>query len=214
MKGIYSIANILNGDCYIGQSINLSKRKNNHFSDLSRNKHTNKHLQNAFNKYGKNLFKFIVLIICEEFELTYYEQELVNKLKPKYNICKKCVNSTKGMIFSEESRKKMSESRKGQVSSRKGAVLSFETKNRISQSNTGKLAWNKGISCRKETKDKLSEINNGKILTEQTKQRISSSLKGRTSNRKGIIMTKSQKMKISESNKKRNQMKKIEIENG
>lgn len=46
---------------YIGQTINFKRRKDRHFSDLRRQDHHNKHLQNAFNKYGEEHFQCYIL---------------------------------------------------------------------------------------------------------------------------------------------------------
>ena len=61
-SGIYKIVNKIDGKIYVGQSIHLEKRKNEHFKELINNKHQNQHLQYAFNKYGINNFDFIVFI--------------------------------------------------------------------------------------------------------------------------------------------------------
>lgn len=59
--GVYLIRNIKNGKVYVGQTNNLKLRKQNHFADLKANIHHNKHLQSAWNKYGKENFEFEVL---------------------------------------------------------------------------------------------------------------------------------------------------------
>jgi group I intron endonuclease len=61
MGGVYSIVHVDSGNRYIGQTTNLQKRRNNHFSDLRANRHANRHLQSAFNKYGAKAFEFRIL---------------------------------------------------------------------------------------------------------------------------------------------------------
>lgn len=79
--GVYLIRNIKNGKVYVGQTNNLKIRKQNHFADLKANIHHNKHLQNAWNKYGGKNFEFEVLEECsldkldevEIYWIKYYE---------------------------------------------------------------------------------------------------------------------------------------------
>ena len=65
--GIYRIINSSNGKCYVGSSIDINRRRLEHFSTLSHNRHVNNHLQNAYNKYGKDSFIFEVI---ENLEIT------------------------------------------------------------------------------------------------------------------------------------------------
>jgi group I intron endonuclease len=106
--GIYKIKNIINDEIYIGASTDLISRENHHLSSL--NKNTNRHplLQRAFNRYGKGNFIFKTILYCEKEELSYYEQKLVDEWKPKYNVCKKCVNSRLGLKVSLKTRKLIS----------------------------------------------------------------------------------------------------------
>lgn len=52
ISGIYKILNIKNGKFYIGSSNNIKVRWSQHKTLLKNNKHENKYLQNAWNKYG------------------------------------------------------------------------------------------------------------------------------------------------------------------
>lgn len=108
--GIYSIVNIIDGKRYIGQSKNLNKRISEHFRFLKNKKHYNFHLQRAYNKYGESSFTSEILIYCEPFELTRYEQFFVNFFPPSllYNICMECVDNKKGVVLSEKSKRLMS----------------------------------------------------------------------------------------------------------
>lgn len=88
ISGIYKIHNIINNEFYIGSSKNLIQRKHNHFSTLRCNKHYNKHLQRAVNKYGIDNFKFDILKQCEISQIRKIEQLYIDELKPKYNKAK------------------------------------------------------------------------------------------------------------------------------
>lgn len=67
--GIYKIECIANNKVYIGQSINIKKRLYDHKTRLRKGTHKNKHLQNAWNKYGEDNFTFETLIQCDKDEL-------------------------------------------------------------------------------------------------------------------------------------------------
>lgn len=66
--GIYKIVNKATGQCYVGQSQRMEKRIKEHFRLLRWNKHTNKHLQNAYNKYGSENFYGAIEVECSDLE--------------------------------------------------------------------------------------------------------------------------------------------------
>lgn len=79
MQGIYKITNKINGKIYIGQSIDLDRRKKEHIRDLNKNRNHNNHFQNAWNKYGEENFKFEYIHIVEDSsELNYLETYYIN----------------------------------------------------------------------------------------------------------------------------------------
>lgn len=65
-SGIYKITNLVNNKVYIGQSRNLQSRITRHKYRLKNNEHINKHLQNSYNKYGNDSFKYEIIEYCEE----------------------------------------------------------------------------------------------------------------------------------------------------
>lgn len=85
---IYIIENLINHKKYVGQTKNPKVRKSSHFSKLRNNKHINKHLQNAWNKYGEKNFEFKIILECEDFEANYLEEKLIN-IMGDYNSDKK-----------------------------------------------------------------------------------------------------------------------------
>ena len=117
MKGIYCIKNTSNNKCYIGSSADLEYRKIMHFSRLKHGGHINKHLQNAYNKYGNNSFEFSILeiipeeLFTKEFLLS-REQYYIDSVNPEYNILK-TAGSTLGYTHTEETKVKISSSMKG-----------------------------------------------------------------------------------------------------
>ena len=174
--GIYKITNMANGNIYIGQSVNLTHRATSHLSDLRLNKHYNDHIQKAYNLYGKDNFKFDVILFCEPKELTYYEQVLVDKLSPSYNICKECVDSIKGVLV--------------------GRALPEEHRLNISKAQTGKRH---PVAQTEEAKLNRSKAQLGKHLSEEHKQKLSAHFSGLpwTDARKQHPITDEAKIKIS-----------------
>ena len=107
ISGIYEIKNILNIHRYIGSSVNINKRFKEHINSLNKGNHHSSILQRAWNKYGESNFEFRILEKCEPIKdtLLLIEQKYLD-LNPEYNICKKS-NSTQGVIFSEDRRRKI-----------------------------------------------------------------------------------------------------------
>lgn len=112
-SGIYIIINIVNGKRYIGSSSNIYNRLHEHFHNLRNNKHHTKHLQNSYNKYGKDSFTYDVLEFCELEKLEQREQFYIDSLTPEYN---KRIDATNnyGIRHSEEFKEKISKSMKQQ----------------------------------------------------------------------------------------------------
>ena len=91
MCGIYMIKNNINGKVYIGQSKNIYERWTKHKTELNANRHVNKHLQGAWNKYGSNAFSFLIVEECLEYELNQKEQYYIkfyNSFDTGYNLDK------------------------------------------------------------------------------------------------------------------------------
>lgn len=89
-SGIYCILNLENNKKYIGSSMNISRRWMDHKRNLNNNVHINKHLQFAWNKYGKDLFKFFIIekiIVNKSSELFEREDFYIlkfNSINPDY----------------------------------------------------------------------------------------------------------------------------------
>lgn len=77
--GVYEILCTANNKRYIGSSNNLFTRVNRHFSLLNKNRHFNKYLQSAFNKYGESQFTVNVI------EYTNYKYEAEQKYLDAYD---------------------------------------------------------------------------------------------------------------------------------
>ena len=204
--GLYCITNKINGKKYFGQSTNIEERKKHYFNY---NRFPNNHIKNAFNKYGKENFEFKIIKVCKEkyldrFEKLYIRINDTQTPKKGYN---KETGGGLNKHHSEETKKKISESKKGTTLSEetkkkigeknKGKTLSEETKKKVSENNA--RYW-EGKTFSKEHKKKLSEANKGKTLSEETKKKISEANKGKTW--EGKPLSKEHKKKLSEANLK------------
>ena len=127
VSGVYSIVNVLNGNRYIGSSMNIHQRLASHRSKLRTGKHNNIHLLNAYNKYGEDKFKVQILETCSSVRdtLMFLEQKYLD-LKPEYNISpfanrpdhsgKKCTEQNKQRLRQNRLGKKLSEETKRKIS--------------------------------------------------------------------------------------------------
>lgn len=176
--GIYEIRNVKNGRRYIGSAVNVSKRWREHLRQLEDGNHHSQFMQRCWNKNGEESFIFRVILACDKENLIMYEQAFLDFHQPEYNSAK-LAGSQLGYRHSDESRKKMSKSRKGKPSPRKGVKLSDETKLKISINRKGKG----GSGWTQERRDKISAATKGRVITEEQRAKISSALKGRSTGR-------------------------------
>lgn len=183
--GVYKILNNINNKFYIGSSIDILNRKRQHFSELEKNRHGNRHLQSSYNKHGKENFEFIILEECDESILMNREQYYIDTFNPKFNI-RIFAESNRGIVRSNDFRKKISQALKQRI-------IKDETREKISKLKTGvKLGpmseehkkkignSHRGKKITKEHKKVLSKLKKGKKLPPQTsehKRAISDSMK-------------------------------------
>lgn len=114
LSGIYRILNKINGNCYIGSSLNVEKRYKHHLSTLRHNSSRCSILQKTFNKYGEDNFEFQVILCCKPEYRLYYEQQLIRELNSQYNVFTNVSDSPlRQFTFTEQSKLKMSIAHKG-----------------------------------------------------------------------------------------------------
>lgn len=187
ISGIYQIVNTQNGHRYIGFSKDIYRRFKSHYVSLKLNEHYNEHLQRAWNKYGKEIFNFMILEECEnnrdilaEREI-YWESYFKENNIVLYNIAfcgkggkisdeinKKRAKKSIGRHHSEETKQKMRKPKKNKENY-KGYCKkhSEETKNIISIKNKGKISWLKGLSKETDKRVKLLSISVSKTMKEK-----------------------------------------------
>jgi group I intron endonuclease len=190
--GVYLVRNIIDGKVYVGSSVYVETRWRSHVNLLNAGTHSNRHLQSAWSKYGKDAFEFSIIEICPEGALIireivwvqYYDSMNDNK---GYNL-----EYPDRRGHTEETRRRISESRIGNPKcmghgksdelKRRLSVLhkgnkyclghkdSDETRKRKSESHIGHL---KGGHLSKEHRKKLSIAHEGKVASEETRKLLS-----------------------------------------
>lgn len=103
-SGIYRITCTANGKIYIGSAMDFNKRWKNHRVGLNNNNHSNRHLQAAWNKYGKDAFIFEIIEFVMPWSVLDREQYWLDKLKPYnrtigFNIAENATAPTAGLTF-------------------------------------------------------------------------------------------------------------------
>lgn len=144
-SGIYRIVDDKERE-YVGSAHNFKVRKTKHFSDLKNQRHHNKKLQRAYNKYGKEFFHFEVLVECEIEKLEESEKRYLLEKNPYYNFSLEVNAPMKGKRHSKETIEKL---KKLHHKDRVYRLLSAEEKKYLS-----KLA--KGRKHSEETREKIS----------------------------------------------------------
>lgn len=147
--GIYCIENMIKGRKYFGQSINLKDRLYGHKTKLKHNKHKNRHLQFAVNKYGLENFRFYIVEECDIEHLDERERHYISFYQTDnsqfgYNIepggsrelktmsettKQKISNALKGRKFTDEHRSKIGKANHERV-------ISTETRQKMSNNHS------------------------------------------------------------------------------
>ena len=156
MSGIYKIINKINGKYYVGSSKNLSSKKGNrlsrHKTDLKYNRHVNKKLQNAYNKYGIDNFDFVVVEECQQHELLIKEQSYLNEASKNKKNCYNLSFISGKVEMNKQVREKIRKARLGKK-------LSEKTKNILKQIHKGKSFRGVGYIMTEDQKNNIGFAN-------------------------------------------------------
>jgi group I intron endonuclease len=193
--GVYKITSP-SGNFYIGSSVNIRKRWNEHIRSMKNGSHHSNQLQRAADKYGIDSFKFEILEECdvEKETIISLEQKYIDKLKPKYNsspTAGSCLgykwSDDRKTAFSiikkklsikhtDESRRKLREARARQISSE---IYTESVRSKMSNSAKKRMNSEEG----RGHIEKLRKINSGKKWTEEEKLEYSIKRRGEGSGR-------------------------------
>lgn len=155
--GIYKITNTINGKIYIGQSKDIERRFKQHIKSKC-----SYAINRALKKYGVDNFTFEVLYECPIEEMNKWETfyiTIFGSLSPKgYNLNM----GGNGTVTSEETKRKMSEQRKGTKTGKDnhmfGKIVSERTKKLLSIHSSGSNNPMFGRTGANNTKSKPIEI--------------------------------------------------------
>lgn len=160
-QGIYKIINVVNNKFYIGSAVDLKRRRIRHFSELRVNKHNNKHLQAAWNKYGEAAFTFAVIeLVSDKAKLLATEDKWLKKYVGKeycYNIGITASAPSLGMC--------------GELSPTWGYKHTEEAKAKIAKASKERVQ-----TPEEKEKRRLSMV--GRVVSPEHKAKISNTLSG------------------------------------
>lgn len=225
--GVYKITHIASGKSYIGISKDVNRRWAQHKSFINTNSRKNA-IYSAIRKHGVEAFSWQIIEQCDIDELEVRECHWIavfDTFRNGYNLT---AGGEYNKVFSDETRKKMSESHKGKKQSNEliekrtvkgvkhftyGKPRPEETRRKISESLKGK-------QHSEQTKLKMSASQSGKKLTDEAKMKISlkntgkkrsvETLKKLSESHKGKQQSQETKQKRSEALKRFHALKKLE----
>lgn len=150
----YMIVAWLSQRYYVGSTCNMQKRWGQHLWSLQNNTHTNPHMQQVFNAYGRSDFVLQVLEVLPDSDRRTLESAEQAVLDACDFASRKCMNvlakaySSRGRKVSAATRKRMSQAARGHTPSRsarekmsrakKGRSLSEEHRRKIGESGQGR----------------------------------------------------------------------------
>lgn len=132
--GVYRWVNKINGNTYIGSSVNISIRMYTYYS-LQNLAKSNRLIDRALLKYGFSNFALQILEYTDKKNVLEKEQYYLDLYKPKYNIVEKAgftlgykhrqesLNKMRNFILSEEVRDKKALSTKNATAARKMFIV-------------------------------------------------------------------------------------------
>ncbi len=223
-SGVYRITNIRTGRAYVGSAVNISKRLAWHFNELKRGTHHCGHLQNSYNKWGKDAFDCDVIeYINDVTKLIEREQFYIDSFgfNNLYNSSPTAGSSLgvkrseetkaklRGRKFSEETRAKIRAAAMGRKDTeetnlkRRIRRATEETKAKLrarkatDEARANMSAAQKGRKHTAETLAKMSASGKKYVPSEETREKLKAAWVTRSR-----VITKETRAKMSASGKK------------
>lgn len=170
--GIYRIFNIETGLSYIGKTgESFQRRYWHHVWSLRKNVHANKWLQNSWNKYGENVFRFEVLAYSsDEDEMNELERHYIEIYRIMGLSCNISSggDGKSGVAMSEHAKRIVGEKNRRHMTGRKA---SEETRAKMRKSS-------KHISPSEDHRAKLREYMSNRVVSDETKAKIAKAFAG------------------------------------
>ncbi len=194
VSGVYRIRNVINNECYFGSATDIHVRWKKHLTLLKNKTHHSIRLQRAWDKYGRENFKFEIVLLCDV--ASYRRRKKAEEpflAKGEYNICKFVDRLPEmkgekhwsfGLPRPEDTRKKISENAKERFKNKENHPMYNKTHTVASKKKMSDAA--KGRVFSEELKALWSEQRTGekhrmygKHHSEETKRKIGLLKKGK-----------------------------------
>jgi len=172
MKSIYKSTNLVNGKCYVGQTMRIFKKRQYDHIYRSDNNLDNVYFHNAIKEYGPANFKWEILYECDD-ALVLGVMETMKIIVNHSHWTEGGYNLTwggggsNGYKHSKEAKEKiskihkdipLSESHKNKIGKgNKGKIISFETREKMRNAQKGDKNHNYNISPSLYTRDMISK---------------------------------------------------------
>ena len=206
--GIYLITNKMTGQMYVGQSIRIYRRFDEHRRAQG---FGHSRIDNTINKYGAENFSFeIIMTIENDIEklnnaerewiaiLNTYEDDFHYNLTPGGDFNPMKIPEIVAKISGDFNPAKLPEVRAKISKANSGKKHSEETRKKISEALSGENHPMYGKKLSEETRKKISEALSGKKLSEEHRKKLSKANSGENNPMYGKKLSEEHRKKISE----------------
>ena len=163
---VYMIVNLVNGNHYVGSTIDFIERKRIHIYDLETGQHHSKYLQRSWDKHGSDSFKFVVIAEATNRSCRFIEAYYLSVLRCQYNSDQVDLNCR--FTVSDSTRKKMSEIAKADRRGQRMTAARLEKWKVTGNPRKGKP----GAKLSDLTKEKISQSRRGSRLTDEHREKL------------------------------------------